>query len=489
MRGDVDPPALLADAQSAQDPVDRPCCASTGTGTSGASGRAAASATSGGSAAPAGRRPPARAPSSARGRSRPAARRRDGRRRRDTPHTRAQREVALERGREEGEVRAGARLLPHRLALGRRLDPRGGEIGRDAALAIPVAPRHAHDVAVDVAQVAVGFDLLQPRADVVAGRALVREALQRAELLRPRLRRRPAASSCADPRPPGGRARRGRPARPAARAGTRGRTSATGYAPRPDRAILGSWTPPSTASGPRSSRGSPGSSATTRRPTSPRPASATRPTSAAACRRCSRSSARRSAARSRSFASSATCASRPPGRRRTRRGPTACCTASADRRPPSTRELSAQGLYAGTGYHQLARDQLERFRTAVVDDRSRPAARRPRRRGAGRRPRRRRREPAHRAARLPARPPARRAAAPQGAGRGPLAAGHERASAATTALEHVASTWRAAEPLNAWLDEHVGPSTSGAAGNAVSRGERRDSNPRPPGPQPGSSTS
>ena len=25
------------------------------------------------------------------------------------------------------------------------------------------------------------------------------------------------------------------------------------------------------------------------------------------------------------------------------------------------------------------------------------------------------------------------------------------------ALDHVASTWRAAEPLNAWLDEHVGP--------------------------------
>src|SRR6266540_108951 len=31
-------------------------------------------------------------------------------------------------------------------------------------------------------------------------------------------------------------------------------------------------------------------------------------------------------------------------------------------------ELSSHGLYAGTGYHQLARDQLERFRAAVVDD-------------------------------------------------------------------------------------------------------------------------
>jgi hypothetical protein len=27
------------------------------------------------------------------------------------------------------------------------------------------------------------------------------------------------------------------------------------------------------------------------------------------------------------------------------------------------------------------------------------------------------------------------------------------------ALDHVARTWRVAEPLNAWLDDHVGPST------------------------------
>ena len=31
-------------------------------------------------------------------------------------------------------------------------------------------------------------------------------------------------------------------------------------------------------------------------------------------------------------------------------------------------QLSARGLYAGTGYHELARDQLERFRAAVADD-------------------------------------------------------------------------------------------------------------------------
>src|SRR5918997_2315945 len=30
-------------------------------------------------------------------------------------------------------------------------------------------------------------------------------------------------------------------------------------------------------------------------------------------------------------------------------------------------ELSVRGLYAGTGYYQLARDQLERFRAAVAE--------------------------------------------------------------------------------------------------------------------------
>jgi uncharacterized protein (TIGR02453 family) len=33
-------------------------------------------------------------------------------------------------------------------------------------------------------------------------------------------------------------------------------------------------------------------------------------------------------------------------------------------------QLSSRGLFAGTGYYQLARDQLERFRDAVVDARS-----------------------------------------------------------------------------------------------------------------------
>jgi uncharacterized protein (TIGR02453 family) len=120
-------------------------------------------------------------------------------------------------------------------------------------------------------------------------------------------------------------------------------------------------------------------------------------------------------------------------------------------------ELSSQGLYAGTGYHQLARDQLERFRAAVADDRTGP--------------------------RLADATAAAQAAglavvgeslrtAPRGHPRDhpriellrrkSLIAGRALPSTAgigrDEALDHVATTWRAAEPLNAWLDEHVGPS-------------------------------
>jgi uncharacterized protein (TIGR02453 family) len=121
-------------------------------------------------------------------------------------------------------------------------------------------------------------------------------------------------------------------------------------------------------------------------------------------------------------------------------------------------QLSSHGLYAGTGYHQLARDQLERFRAAVSDDRTGPrlaeatAA-------------------AHDAGLEVVGDSLR--TAPRGYPRDhpriellrhkALVAG--RALPGTTgigrdkALDHVATTWRAAEPLNAWLDEHVGPST------------------------------
>jgi uncharacterized protein (TIGR02453 family) len=119
-------------------------------------------------------------------------------------------------------------------------------------------------------------------------------------------------------------------------------------------------------------------------------------------------------------------------------------------------ELSSQGLYAGTGYHQLARDQLERFRAAVVDDRSgrqlaelTDAARRGGLEVVGESLRTAPRgyprdHPRIELLRHKALIAGRRLPGTGGIGR-------------DAALDHVASTWRAAEPLNAWLDEHVGP--------------------------------
>jgi uncharacterized protein (TIGR02453 family) len=117
-------------------------------------------------------------------------------------------------------------------------------------------------------------------------------------------------------------------------------------------------------------------------------------------------------------------------------------------------ELSARGLYAGTGYHQLEADQLERFRAAVVDD------------TAGK-------ELAEvvaaaRAGGLDVVGEVLRTA-PRGFPRDhprvallrhkALVAGRslpgEGGIGREEALEHVAATWRAAEPINAWLAEHV----------------------------------
>ena len=121
-------------------------------------------------------------------------------------------------------------------------------------------------------------------------------------------------------------------------------------------------------------------------------------------------------------------------------------------------QLSSQGLYAGTGYHQLARDQLERFRAAVSDDRTGPRLAEA--------------TAAAQAAGLDVVGESLRTA-PRGYPRDhpriellrrkALIAGRaltgEGGIGRDAALEHVAGTWRAAEPLNAWLDAHVGPST------------------------------
>jgi uncharacterized protein (TIGR02453 family) len=121
-------------------------------------------------------------------------------------------------------------------------------------------------------------------------------------------------------------------------------------------------------------------------------------------------------------------------------------------------ELSSRGLYAGSGYHRLARDQLGRYRTAVADDATGPAL-------------------------AEAVADARAAGldvvgvgltgVPRGHGRDhpriellrhtaliaglrvPGTGGIARAAA----LDHVAGTWKAARPLITWLDAHVGPST------------------------------
>jgi uncharacterized protein (TIGR02453 family) len=120
-------------------------------------------------------------------------------------------------------------------------------------------------------------------------------------------------------------------------------------------------------------------------------------------------------------------------------------------------ELSARGLYAGTGYHQLARDQLERFRSAVADDASGAAL-----------------VEATAAAEAAGLELAGEAlsTAPRGYPRDhpriallrrkALIAGRRLAGkggiAREAALEHLAGTWRAATPVNAWLDANVGPS-------------------------------
>jgi uncharacterized protein (TIGR02453 family) len=123
-------------------------------------------------------------------------------------------------------------------------------------------------------------------------------------------------------------------------------------------------------------------------------------------------------------------------------------------------QLSSQGFFAGTGYHELATDQLTRFRDAVADDATGPA--------------------------LEAAVAAAHAAgvetfgealktAPRGYPRDhpraqllrhrSLVAGLRLAPrrgggiGRDAALAHARATWAACAPMNAWLDEHVGAGT------------------------------
>ena len=122
-------------------------------------------------------------------------------------------------------------------------------------------------------------------------------------------------------------------------------------------------------------------------------------------------------------------------------------------------QLSALGLYAGSGYYHLAPDQLQRYRAAVADTKTGPklaaavdALRKQR-------------------YTVESRDALKRV--PRG-----FDADHPRAELlklkgmhvgrefgapkwlhSAGALDRIVTTWRAAAPVNRWLDRHVGPST------------------------------
>jgi uncharacterized protein (TIGR02453 family) len=120
--------------------------------------------------------------------------------------------------------------------------------------------------------------------------------------------------------------------------------------------------------------------------------------------------------------------------------------------------ISADGLVAGSGYHSLARDQLERYREAVAGDASGRALEaavakvssaglelwgdslRTTPRGYPKD------HPRIEQLRRKSLFLGARTKAGRGIGR-------------DAALEFVAGTWRAARPVTSWLDDHVGPST------------------------------
>ena len=132
-------------------------------------------------------------------------------------------------------------------------------------------------------------------------------------------------------------------------------------------------------------------------------------------------------------------------------------------------ELSAHGLYAGSGLHQLASDQLERYRSAVDDDANGDAlaAAVAAATDAGLR------VDGHSLKTAPRGYPRdhpriellRRRALIAGLRLAPTDDGIGR----DAALAHVGDTWLAARPLTAWLDEHVGPTTLPVRGRAAPR--------------------
>jgi uncharacterized protein (TIGR02453 family) len=144
-----------------------------------------------------------------------------------------------------------------------------------------------------------------------------------------------------------------------------------------------------------------------------------------------------------------------------------------ENRPALYAQISATGLFAGSGYHVLAVDQLARFRDAVADDATGPA--------------------------LEAAVASAEAAgietygetlktAPRGyprdhpriallrhkslVGGARLEPGGD-GIGRDAALGHARRTWAACEPLNAWLDAHVGDSDLPAEARLARRPGRR----------------
>jgi uncharacterized protein (TIGR02453 family) len=129
-----------------------------------------------------------------------------------------------------------------------------------------------------------------------------------------------------------------------------------------------------------------------------------------------------------------------------------------DNLPALYAQLSAQGFFAGSGYHVLAADQLARFRDAIADDVSGPAL-----------------EQAIATAHAAGVETFGEAlkTAPRGFPRDHPRVGLLRHKALVAgsrlqpgpdgipraaALGHARAAWDACAPLNAWLDEHVGAS-------------------------------
>jgi len=122
-------------------------------------------------------------------------------------------------------------------------------------------------------------------------------------------------------------------------------------------------------------------------------------------------------------------------------------------------QISATGLFAGTGYYAPAPDQLARFRDAVADDDTGPALEAA--------------VAAARAAGLEVYGEALRTA-PRGfprdhprvallrhrslIGGKRLEPGRKREITRDAALDHARTTWAACAAMTAWLDEHVGGS-------------------------------